>query len=160
MQSNGQLTIGQVAALSGLPAKTIRYYEEAGVIASADRNANSYRTYSEADVQTLRFIAHARKLGFSLKDVGDLLSLYRNRERASKDVRKLALGYLSELKRKIAEMQSIHDAVADLAERCHGDDRPECPIIAELEAPARPSSAVRTQGYGDGGQDVSGNGAP
>ena len=138
MQANGQLTIGRVAALSGVPPKTIRFYEETGIIASADRNENRYRTYSEADVQTLRFIAHARNLGFSLKDVGELLSLYRDRKRASKDVRRLALAHLSDLDRRIADLMAIRKTIADLANRCRGDDRPECPIIEELEgAPNR-----------------------
>jgi len=133
MPSNAQLTIGKVAALSGVPSKTIRYYEEAGVIASANRNGNSYRTYTEADVQTLRFIAHARNLGFSLKEVGDLLSLYRDRKRASKDVRRLALEHLADLDRRIADLMAMRSTIADLAQRCRGDDRPECPIIDELE---------------------------
>lgn len=90
MQPDSELMIGEVAALTGLPSKTIRYYEESGIIESARRNDNRYRTYSQVDVQTLRFVAHARSLGFSLKDVGELLSLYRDRNRASKDVRRLA----------------------------------------------------------------------
>ncbi|MBS0420966.1 MAG: Cu(I)-responsive transcriptional regulator [Proteobacteria bacterium] len=133
MQSNGQLTIGQVAALSGVPPKTIRFYEESGIIASAYRNENRYRTYSETDVQTLRFIAHARGLGFSLKDVSELLSLYRDRKRASKDVRRLALAHLADLDRRIANLTAMRNTIADLAQRCRGDDRPECPIIEELE---------------------------
>jgi len=138
MQLNGHLTIGKVAALSGVPAKTIRFYEEAGIIASADRDENRYRTYSEADVQTLRFIAHARNLGFSLKDVAELLSLYRDRKRASKDVRRLALAHIADLDRRISDLQAVRNTIADLAQRCRGDDRPECPIIQELEgSPSR-----------------------
>lgn len=134
MQSDSELMIGEVAALTGLPSKTIRYYEESGIIESARRNDNRYRTYSQVDVQTLRFVAHARSLGFSLKDVGELLSLYRDRNRASKDVRRLALAHLVELDRRIANLQAMRNTIASLAQRCHGDDRPECPIIEELES--------------------------
>jgi Cu(I)-responsive transcriptional regulator len=133
MQPNNALMIGEVAALTGLPSKTIRYYEESGIIECVRRNDNRYRTYSQVDVQTLRFVAHARSLGFSLKDVGDLLSLYRDRNRASKDVRRLALAHLADLDRRIADLQAMRNTIADLAQRCHGDDRPECPIIKELE---------------------------
>jgi Cu(I)-responsive transcriptional regulator len=136
MQESGLLTIGKVAALSGVPAKTIRYYEDAGIIASAVRNENRYRTYSEGDVQTLRFIAHSRSLGFSLKDVSELLSLYRDRERTSKDVLALALAHLSNLDRRIADLTTIRNTIADLAQRCRNDDRPECPILEELEGPS------------------------
>lgn len=138
MQPDSELMIGEVAALTGLPSKTIRYYEESGIIESPRRNDNRYRTYSQVDVQTLRFVAHARSLGFSLKDVGDLLSLYRDRKRASKDVRRLALAHLADLDQRIADLQAMRNTIADLAQRCHGDDRPECPIIEELEgAPNR-----------------------
>ncbi|WP_321884146.1 Cu(I)-responsive transcriptional regulator [Burkholderia cepacia] len=133
MTSSGNLTIGKAAVMSGVPAKTIRYYEEAGVIANANRNDNSYRTYTDADVQTLRFIAHARKLGFSLKKVRELLSLYQDQERASKDVRQLALEHLADLDRRIFDLMAIRSAIADLAGRCRNDERPECPIIDALE---------------------------
>ncbi len=132
-QGNGFMTIGEAAAHSGVPAKTIRFYEEAGIIAHAKRDENRYRAYSEADVQTLRFIAHARSLGFSLKDVRALLLLYRDRRRASKDVKRLALKHVADLDRKIAELTAIRNTIADLARRCHDDHRPECPILEELE---------------------------
>jgi MerR family copper efflux transcriptional regulator len=138
MQPDKELTIGEVSVLSGLPSKTIRYYEESGIIESARRNENHYGTYSQVDVQALRFVAHARRLGFSLKDVGELLSLYRDRNRTSKDVRRLALAHLADLDRRIADLRAMRNTIADLAQRCHGDDRPECPIIEELEgAPNR-----------------------
>jgi MerR family copper efflux transcriptional regulator len=133
MRSEGQLTIGEVAALSGVPAKTIRYYEENGIIDSARRNENRYRTYSQVDVQALHFVAQVRRLGFSLKSVSELLSLYRNRNRASKDVKHIALGYLADLDRKIVELTAIKNTIENLVRRCHGDDRPECPIIEELD---------------------------
>jgi Cu(I)-responsive transcriptional regulator len=134
MATNEMMTIGEAANLSGVPPKTIRYYEEAGIIARATRGENRYRTYSDADVQTLRFIHRARSLGFTLKEVTGLLTLYRDRRRASREVKKLALRHVVELDRKIAEMTAIRDTIADLARRCHGDQRPECPILAELEA--------------------------
>lgn len=132
---NGVMSIGEAASQSGVPPKTIRYYEEIGLIAPAERLENRYRAYDNNDVQTLRFIQRARNLGFSLKEVASLLSLYRDRRRASRDVKRLALAHVAELDRKIAEMKAIRDTVANLAERCHGDQRPECPILDELEIP-------------------------
>jgi Cu(I)-responsive transcriptional regulator len=136
-RSNGVISIGEAASRSGVPPKTIRYYEEIGLIAPTERLENRYRAYDENDVQTLRFIRRSRNLGFSLKEVGALLALYRDRRRASKDVKRLALTHVAELDRKIAELTAIRNTIAALAERCHGDERPECPIIEELEAPAR-----------------------
>ncbi|RUO99868.1 MAG: Cu(I)-responsive transcriptional regulator [Hyphomicrobium sp.] len=128
------MTIGEVAQRSGVPAKTIRYYEDAGVIGRALRGENKYRTYSDSDVQTLRFIHRARSLGFSLKEVTDLLALYRNRRRTSREVKKIALAHVAEIDRKIAELTAIRKTIANLAERCRGDDRPDCPILDEFEA--------------------------
>jgi MerR family copper efflux transcriptional regulator len=131
--SNGVLSIGDAASQSGVPPKTIRYYEDIGLIAPAERLENRYRAYVGNDVQTLRFIQRARSLGFSLKEVAELLALYRDRRRASKDVKRLALAHVAELDRKIAELKAIRNTIADLAARCHGDQRPECPILEELE---------------------------
>lgn len=128
------MTIGEAAARSGVPPKTIRFYEEAGIIKPAARRENRYRTYDEAAVQTLRFINRARGLGFSLKEVADLLALYRNRQRASKDVKKLALGHVAALDRKIAELTALRNTIAHLAAQCRGDHRPECPILDDLDA--------------------------
>lgn len=108
----GQVTIGEAARLSGLPSKTIRYYEDAGIIAAAARNENGYRRYDEADVQTLRFIHQARALGFTLKEVSDLLALYRDKTRASRDVKRLALAHVADLDRKIADLSAIRDTIA------------------------------------------------
>ena len=132
---NGVMSIGEAASQSGVPPKTIRYYEEIGLIAPADRLENGYRTYDGKDVQTLRFIQRARGLGFSLKEVADLLALYHDRRRASRDVKRLALIHVGELDRKIAELKAIRNTIADLAARCHGDQRPECPILEELQTP-------------------------
>jgi MerR family copper efflux transcriptional regulator len=131
----GALTIGEAASRTGVPAKTIRFYEEIGLIAPAERRENRYRAYGEPDLQRLRFIQRARSLGFSLKEVGDLLALYRDRHRASHDVKALALQHVADLDRKIAELTAIRNTIAELARRCHGDDRPDCPILDELEAP-------------------------
>jgi Cu(I)-responsive transcriptional regulator len=134
MKTSRMMTIGEAAAHSGVPPKTIRFYEEAGIIKPAVRGENGYRVYGDADVQTLHFIHRSRALGFSLKEVAELLELYRNRERASREVKKLALQHVAELDRKISEMTTVRDTIAALAERCHGNHRPECPILDELGA--------------------------
>lgn len=135
MRGGEGMTIGRAAASSGVPPKTIRFYEELGLVKPAERRANGYRAYDESNVQTLRFIRRARDLGFSLQEIDKLLSLYRNRRRASEDVKRLALAHVAELDHKIAELTRIRDTVAELARRCHGDHRPECPILEELERP-------------------------
>jgi MerR family copper efflux transcriptional regulator len=134
MKTNGTVTISEVAARTGVPPKTIRYYEDIGLIERPERLENGYRTYDETDVQTLHFIHRARALGFSLKDISALLALYRDRKRASREVKRLALKHVGELDRKIAELTAIRNAIADLAERCQGDHRPDCPILDDLEA--------------------------
>ena len=134
MRAPSSMTIGEAAARSGVPPKTIRYYEEIRLIALADRRENRYRSYDESDVQTLRFIQRARSLGFSLKQVGELLALYRDRRRASKEVKRMALAHVAELDRKIAELTAVRNTIADLARRCHGDQRPDCPILEELDS--------------------------
>jgi len=128
------MTIGEAAGRSGVPPKTIRFYEEAGIIKPPLRRANRYRAYSTSDVETLRFIHRARALGFSLKDIASLLALYRDKRRASREVKKLALAHVAALDRKIAEMAAIRDTIAALAARCHGNNRPDCPILEELGA--------------------------
>lgn len=128
------LHIGEVAARSGLPAKTIRYYEQIGLLAPAARKDNGYRAYDEKDVSFLRFIGRARQLGFSLEDVAALLALYRDRNRSSEQVKQLALKHVAKLDRKIGEITAMRAVIADLAERCAGGDRPDCPILDELES--------------------------
>lgn len=127
------MTIGQASASSGVPPKTIRFYEDLGLVKPAERLANRYRAYDESNVRTLRFIRRARSLGFSLQEVDALLALYRNRRRASKDVKRLALEHIADLDRKIAELTQIRNTIAELARSCQGDERPECPILDELE---------------------------
>ncbi len=126
------MNIGQVANHSGVNAKTIRYYESIGLIPEASRTGSGYRSYGGKDVDLLRFIHHSRNLGFSVKDVGRLLDLWRDQNRASADVKALALSHIAEVDRKIDELQKIRDTLTHLSQRCHGDDRPDCPILEEL----------------------------
>lgn len=133
MNDRPLLRIGEAAQRSGVPAKTIRFYEQRGVIAKSARGANRYRGYSETDVETLRFVQRARGLGFSLKEIAALLALYRDPKRASRDVKRLALEHVAELDRRIATLTAMRDTINELARRCHGDDRPHCPILDELK---------------------------
>jgi MerR family copper efflux transcriptional regulator len=126
------MNIGEVAAATGLPAKTIRYYESEGLIDPPARSEGNYRRYDERQVQTLRFIQHARQLGFSLKEVAELVALWRDKGRASADVRRLAAAHLKEIDARIAELKRMRQTLEGLVGRCHGDHRPDCPILAEL----------------------------
>jgi MerR family transcriptional regulator, copper efflux regulator len=126
------MNIGTVARKSGVPPKSIRYYESIGLIHPAVRRANGYRTYSLADMRTLNFIKRARSLGFSVEEVRDLLDLWQDKTRTSAAVKALALRHLEALDSKIAELEAMRKAVADLVKRCRGDDRPDCPILEDL----------------------------
>ena len=126
------MNIGSVAEKSGVPAKTIRYYESIGLIPSADRRPNGYRSYDEVDMHTLHFIKRARGLGFSVEEVRDLLDLWHDRRRSSAAVKALATEHLRALDRKIAELRSMRDTLANLIERCRGNRRPDCPILDDL----------------------------
>jgi MerR family copper efflux transcriptional regulator len=128
------MNIGKAASLSGVPAKTIRYYEEIGLIPKAARTEGGYRDYSQQDVDILRFIHRARDLGFPVKDVSALLALWRDRSRSSAQVKELALRHVADIDVKIEELRSIRRTLMDLASRCHGDDRPDCPILDDLAA--------------------------
>ncbi len=125
------MNIGQASLASGLPAKTIRYYEEIGLIRS-DRRGNNYRDYSDQSLHNLKFVARARALGFSIEECRQLLSLYADKERASADVRALAKSHIAGIDAKIAELQSMKSTLAKLVRACHGDDRPDCPILEDL----------------------------
>lgn len=127
------MNIGEASAASGVSAKMIRYYEEIGLIAPAARTAANYRVYDRDSVNRLRFVRRARSLGFSLEETERLLKLWDDKERASAEVKALALAHVEELEQKIAEMQAMRDTLAHLADRCHGDDRPNCPILADLD---------------------------
>ena len=126
------MNIGEIAARSGMPPKTIRYYESVGLIDAAARTESGYRQYEERDLRILRFIHRARDLGFSVKAVGELLALWRDPHRTSAEVKKLAHEHVGDIDRKIAELQDMRRAVVDLMEHCHGDERPDCPIIDDL----------------------------
>jgi Cu(I)-responsive transcriptional regulator len=128
------MNIGQAAKASGISAKMIRYYEAIGLIGSAERTAAGYRTYGASDVHTLRFIRRARDLGFSVEQMGDLLALWRDRSRASADVKAIALTHIEELDRKAQALQDMSRTLKHLAEHCHGDTRPDCPILEEFAA--------------------------
>jgi MerR family transcriptional regulator, copper efflux regulator len=126
------MNISQASEQSGLPAKTIRYYEDIGLVAPATRRENGYRDYAERDVHTLKFLSRARDLGFSVEDCRALAALYTDRNRRSADVKALALARVADIDRKLAELQAMRRALRHLAECCHGDDRPECPILDDL----------------------------
>lgn len=138
------MNIGAAATRSGVPPKTIRYYEGIGLIAAADRRANNYRDYSDIDVQTLRFINRARGLGFSVKEVANLLALWRDRRRASHDVKALAVAHIADIDRKIEQLQSMRRTLIELTERCHGDHRPDCPILDDLAGAANGATSAAT----------------
>lgn len=125
------MNIGTASRQTGLPAKTIRYYEEIGLI-KADRAANGYRDYSTSDVHRLRFVQRARSLGFSVEECRQLLALYGDHDRASADVKAIAREKLAEVEQKIAELSSLRKVLGELVASCHGDARPDCPIIDDL----------------------------
>ena len=127
------MNIGTVAERSGVPPKSIRYYESIGLIHPAERRPNGYRSYSRHDMQTLAFIKRARGLGFSVEEVRELLDLWRDRSRKSAAVKEMAARHIEALDSKIAELQSMRKALAVLVRRCRGDSRPECPILEDLE---------------------------
>lgn len=142
------MTIGEASTKSGVPAKTIRYYEQTGLIGQAGRGPNLYRTYSDTDVAMLRFVGRARRLGFSIEDLKSLIALYRDRSRSSRDVKELAIHHFRRVEHKIQELQTIRKALAHLIEQCSGDQRSDCPIIDELrgDEPEPASSVSRSTG--------------
>lgn len=147
------MNIGETAAQSGVPAKTIRYYESIGLIAPAERTAAGYRVYGSRDVETLRFIARARGLGFSVADCASLLALWRDKTRASADVKALARHQVETIEAKIAELETMRATLEHLMQRCHGDARPDCPILSDLAGDLAGDSG------GDLGRDPAGEGA-
>jgi Cu(I)-responsive transcriptional regulator len=128
------MVIGQAAEASGVSAKMIRYYEQIGLLPQPTRTESGYRLYTSTDVHTLRFIRRARDLGFALNDIGDLLALWRDKRRASRQVKALAEGHVAVLRQKIAELEAMAQTLEHLATSCAGDGRPECPIIDDLAA--------------------------
>ena len=128
----GLHNIGDAAALTGVSAKMIRHYESIGLIPPANRTFANYRLYSEADLHRLRFIKRGRSLGFSMKQIQELLGLWSDPRRASAQVKKLAQAHAAELGQKVREMQAMQRTLEQLARHCHGDDRPACPILVDL----------------------------
>jgi MerR family transcriptional regulator, copper efflux regulator len=131
-RSAGYYNIGQASEATGVSAKMIRHYESIGLMPAADRTFSNYRIYADNDLHTLRFIKRARGLGFSMRQIEALLGLWRGDRRSSAAVKKLALAHVEDLDRRIAEMQGMRDTLRTLAIRCHGDQRPECPILEDL----------------------------
>ncbi|MCT8998305.1 Cu(I)-responsive transcriptional regulator [Chelativorans intermedius] len=125
------MNVGDVARRSGLPPKTIRYYEDIGLIAPA-RAGNGYRAYSQEDAHRLAFLKRARSLGFSIEECRQLLALYADKGRASQDVRRIAVAHVGAIEQKIRELQSMRATLQRLIEACHGDERPDCPILDDM----------------------------
>ena len=126
------MNIGQAASASGVSAKMIRHYEASGLVRAPRRTASNYRSYSDNDVHVLRFVRRARGLGFSMTDIKALLNLWQDKSRSSSAVKRIAGTHIAELERRIAEQQSMLRTLRHLARHCHGDHRPECPILDEL----------------------------
>lgn len=136
------MTIGKAARESGVSAKMIRHYESLGLLRQAKRTDAGYRIYDENDIHTLRFVRRARDLGFSIREIKDLLGLWRNRQRSSADVRTIAQRHIADLESKIIELQQMRRTLEELVRHCHGDHRPACPILEDL------AGASRTEGNG------------
>lgn len=135
-KGDGLLNIGDAAQASGVTAKMIRHYEDGGLVPKASRTGAGYRIYKQTDVHLLRFIRRARDLGFSMKEIKTLLGLWNNRRRASADVKRLALEHIADLDRKISELGAMRESLMELADHCHGDQRPDCPILDDLSKEA------------------------
>ena len=137
------MNIGEASRASGVSAKMIRYYESIGLIADAARSEAGYRLYGTGDVETLRFIRRARDLGFQVADMTALLALWRDKSRESAEVKQIALGHVADIERRIRELEGMARTLRHLAGSCHGDARPDCPILDDLadgiEAPAVPA---------------------
>ncbi|KWR89266.1 Cu(I)-responsive transcriptional regulator [Cupriavidus sp. IDO] len=129
------MNIGDAAQASGVSAKMIRHYESIGLVDAPPRTEGGYRRYDERAVHTLRFVRRARNLGFSLDEIRDLLSLWHDRGRASADVKALTLRHVADLEQRIAELANMRDTLRHLAQACSGDDRPDCPILADMAQP-------------------------
>jgi MerR family copper efflux transcriptional regulator len=127
------MVIGEASRASGVSAKMLRYYESIGLIPAAGRTEAGYRFYGQAEVNVLRFIRRARGLGLSMKRIKLLVSLWQDRQRPSREVKRIATEHIIELRAKIAQLDAMCETLEELADRCHGDERPECPILHDLE---------------------------
>ena len=132
MRTDISVTIGEAAQQSGVSAKMVRHYEALGLLGTVARTDSGYRLYSPADVHTLRFIKRCRDLGFSMAEIAELVGLWQNRRRASSSVKRIAQKHVDELAQRIEAMQSMQRTLATLVGCCHGDDRPDCPILDDL----------------------------
>lgn len=142
------MNIGQASWASGVSAKMIRYYEQIRLIRPAERTDSNYRTFSDRDVNDLKFIKRARSLGFSVQEITNLLSLWRDHDRPSREVKAIADSHVADLQARISEMQAMADTLAALSNGCAGDDRPDCPILTglaqgDVAAPTRPAASGR-----------------
>ncbi len=133
------VNIGQAAALSGVSARMLRHYESLGLLGQVIRTDNGYRQYAESDVHTLRFIKRSRDLGFSMAEIAELVNLWHNRRRASASVKTIAQMHLDDLAARIDAMQAMQRALQNLLRHCHGDDRPDCPILDDLAGASPPA---------------------
>ena len=129
---NALVNIGEAARRSGVSAKMLRHYESLGLLAPVARSEAGYRLYSESDVRTLQFIKRARSLGFSMAEITQLLDLWRNRRRTSASVKRIAQQHVDELGERIAALQAMQRSLGQLLDHCHGDERPDCPILDDL----------------------------
>ena len=138
------MNIGEAAKASGVSAKMIRHYESVGLFPEAERTDSGYRQYADKDVSTLRFVRQSRDLGFSIEQIRELLGLWQNRRRPSRQVKALAQAHIEELEDKLQELQAMKATLEHLVHCCHGDDRPDCPIIESLaeKAPVLPAAAT------------------
>lgn len=132
MKSAEQFNIGEAASRSGVSAKMVRHYESLGLLPAVARTESGYRRYGEKEVHTLRFVRRARDLGFSMVEIAELLKLWKNRLRASADVKRIAERHVADLERRLAAMADMRDSLKHLADCCQGDQRPDCPILEEL----------------------------
>ncbi|MCY1739321.1 Cu(I)-responsive transcriptional regulator [Ensifer sp. SL37] len=148
------MNIGEASRASGVSTKMIRYYETIGLIPQADRSEAGYRNYGDNDVHTLRFIRRSRDLGFTVEQMAGLLALWRDRERASGEVKKIALEHVEILERKAEELKAMSRTLKHLAAHCHGDGRPDCPILEDLaDATNAPTKATEPARFGTAGID-------
>jgi len=134
MNEAASFNIGEAARRSGVSAKMVRHYESLGLLPAVQRTDAGYRQYGDSEVHTLRFIRRARDLGFSMDEIAQLLKLWQNRRRSSAEVRRIASRHIEDLSRKLAEMEAMRRTLQHLVHCCHGDDRPDCPILDELAA--------------------------